>query len=106
VYPNGDVYRGSYKHGDRSGTGIQKFGLTGAIYRGEWRDDKPYGNGILLTLPNEIIEAKFDGYRVADGQIKILMTNGEFYEGNCKQSKRSATGIHYYKNGDYYDGEW
>jgi len=64
------------------------------------------GSGILFTLPNEIIEARFDGYEVMDGQAKILMSNGEFFEGNLKSNKRNATGIHYYKNGDYYEGEW
>jgi antitoxin component YwqK of YwqJK toxin-antitoxin module len=83
-----------------------KFGLTGSIYRGEWRDGRPQGNGTLFTLPNEIIEARFDGYKIADGQIKILFTNGEFYEGNCKNSMRNAAGVHYYLNGDFYDGEW
>jgi hypothetical protein len=106
VYPNGDVYKGTYKNGERSGAGLCKFGKTGSIYRGEWRDDKPQGNGILFTLPNEIIEARFDGYFVSDGQTKILMSNGEFYEGNFKNNMRNSTGIHYYKNGDYYEGEW
>ena len=34
------------------------------------------------------------------------MSNGEFYEGNFKNSQRHSTGIHYYLNGDFYDGEW
>lgn len=106
VYPNGDVYRGTYKNNERSGTGLCKFGATGALYKGDWRDDKPQGNGILFTLPNEILEGRFEGYRVVDGQVKILMSNGEFYEGNFKFNQRNSTGIHYYKNGDFYDGEW
>lgn len=64
------------------------------------------GNGLLFTLPNELIEARFDGYRIIDGQVKFLFTNGEFYEGNFKSNHRNGTGIHYYKNGDFYDGEW
>lgn len=100
------MYKGAFKNGERNGTGLCKFKLTGSIYRGEWRDDKPMGNGTLFTLPNEIIEARFDGFKIVDGQIKILYTNGEFYEGNCKQSSRNLAGIHYYINGDYYDGEW
>ena len=90
------MYKGSYKNGERSGTGTCKFGATGAIFRGEWREDKPQGNGILFTLPNEIIEARFEGFKVVDGQIKLLLQNGEFYEGNCKSNMRNATGIHYY----------
>jgi hypothetical protein len=41
VYPNGDVYKGAFKNGERNGAGLCKFGKTGSIYRGEWRDDKP-----------------------------------------------------------------
>lgn len=96
MYPNGDVYKGAYKGDQRSGMGLCKFGLTGAIYKGEWRDDKPMGNGILFTLPNEIIEARFDGYKVAEGQVKILMTNGELYEGNTRGNMRNSIGTHYY----------
>jgi hypothetical protein len=106
VYPNGDVYKGSYKNGERSGPGICKFKATGALYKGEWRDDKPQGNGILFTLPNEIIEARFEGFKIVDGQVKIIMSNGEFYEGNFKNNARNGTGSHYYKSGDFYDGEW
>jgi hypothetical protein len=106
IYPNGDVYKGAYKNGVRNGQGTCKFGQTGAIYKGEWKDDKPYGNGLLFSLPNEIIEGRFDGYRITDGQVKILFTNGEFFEGVFKHDQRNATGTHYYKNGDSYEGEW
>ena len=42
------------------------------------------GNGIMFTLPNELIEGRFDGYKIIDGQVKILLQNGEFYEGNFR----------------------
>lgn len=64
------------------------------------------GNGMFFTLPNELVEGRFDGYRMIDGQVKILLRNGEFYEGNLRQGQRNATGLHYYINGDFYDGEW
>ena len=64
------------------------------------------GNGILFTLPNEIIEARFEGYQVVDGQVKILYSNGEFYEGNLKNNMRQNSGQYLYANGDSYDGEW
>jgi hypothetical protein len=60
----------------------------------------------LFCLPNELIEARFDGYQLIDGQVKVLLSNGEFYEGNFKHNYRNGIGIHYYKNGDYYDGDW
>ena len=106
IFPNGDVYKGAWKADLRHGTGLCKFGSTGAIYKGEWRDGKPSGNGVLFTMPNEIIEARFDGYSVIDGQVKILFTNGEYYEGTFKNNLRNGTGNHYYHNKDYYEGEW
>ena len=105
VYPNGDIYKGTFKNGERCGTGVCQFPRNGALFRGEWRDDKPFGNGILFSIPGEIIEARFDGYKIVDGQVKILFQNGEFYEGNLKNNVRSSTGNHYYKNGDVYEGE-
>ena len=106
VYPNGDVFKGQFKAGERNGAGLCKFAATGSIYKGEWREDKPMGNGMFFTLPNELVEGRFDGYRIIDGQVKILLRNGEFYEGNLRQGQRNATGLHYYINGDFYDGEW
>lgn len=41
VFPNGDVYKGQWKSDLRHGAGLCKFGSTGAIFKGEWRDGKP-----------------------------------------------------------------
>ena len=90
VLPNGDIYKGNWKSDLRHGAGLCKFGETGAIFKGEWRDGKPNGNGILFSLPNEIIEARFDGFKIIDGQVKILFTNGEYYEGNFGSTTETA----------------
>ena len=105
IYPNGDIYKGSYKNNERSGFGICKFN-NGAIYKGEWKHDKPCGLGNLFCPPNEIIEGKFDNWELQNSQMKILFSNGEFYEGNFENNARNSTGTHYYKNGDYFDGDW
>jgi len=105
VYSNGDVYKGHYRNGMRHGAGVCKF-KSGAIYKGEWRDDVPQGNGLLFSAPNEIIECRFDGWKIIDGQVKILFGNGEFYEGNFKNNCRHSMGVHHYSNGDCYEGEW
>ena len=72
IFPNGDIYKGQWKSDVRHGAGLCKFGATGAIYKGEWRDGSPQGNGLLFTLPCEVIEGRFDGYKLLDGQVKIL----------------------------------
>jgi hypothetical protein len=72
IFPNGDMYKGQWKSDVRHGAGLCKFGATGAIYKGEWRDGRPQGNGLLFTLPSEIVEGRFEGYKLLDGQVKIL----------------------------------
>ena len=89
----------------RHGSGICKF-TNGAIYKGEWREGRPQGQGILYSPPNEIIEGRFDGWKMQDGSVKILFTNGEFYEGNIKDNNREMKGVMHYANGDTFEGEW
>jgi len=63
--------------------------------------------GILYSFPNEMIECRFDGWKIADNQnVKILFTNGEYYEGHFRNNLRNDHGTHYYENGDVYDGLW
>lgn len=63
VYPNGQKYKGNFKNDQRHGIGICQF-TNGTIFKGEWRDGKPQGIGILFSYPNEIIECRFDGWRI------------------------------------------
>ena len=105
ILPNGDIYKGNWKNDLRHGTGICKF-TNGVIFKGEWREDRPQGQGILFSPPNEIMEARFNGWKLQDGTVKILFTNGEFYEGNMRDNLRELTGIMHYSNGDKFEGEW
>lgn len=65
ILASGDIYKGHWKNDLRHGSGICKF-ANGAIYKGEWREGRPMGQGILFSAPNEIIETRFDGWRLAD----------------------------------------
>ena len=109
ILPSGDIYKGNWKNDQRHGSGICKF-VNGAIYKGEWREGRPQGQGILFSAPNEIIETRFEGWKLADGngpvQAKILLTNGELYEGAIKDEKREGQGVMHYANGDTFDGEF
>ena len=66
VMPNGDIFKGNFKNDLRHGTGLCKF-KNGAIYKGEWRDGHPQGQGILFCNPNEFVEGRFEGWKIADG---------------------------------------
>ena len=52
----------------RSGQGICLL-RSGAIYKGEWRDDKPHGHGILYSGSGEILETKFDKGNIFGSEI-------------------------------------
>lgn len=89
ILPSGDIFKGNWKNDLRHGSGICKF-TNGAIYKGEWREGRPQGQGILFSSPNEILEARFDGWKVQDGSVKLLFANGEFYEGNMREGIREG----------------
>lgn len=58
--------------------------------------------GLLFSPPNEMVEARFEDWKIADGFVKILFANGEFYEGHMKHNMRNQTGDHFYTCGDHF----
>lgn len=81
---------------------------SGALLRGEWRDDVPHGLCILFSGNNELIEARFDKGAISDrNPVKLLLSDGTYYEGGYMNHRRhGAKGKCHYPNGDTYDGEW
>ena len=81
---------------------------TKAIYKGEWSEDLPHGQGILFSGDNEIIEGKFEKGMVAynNKRVKILFQDGQYYEGAYSNNKRHGFGTNIYPNGDKYEGDW
>jgi hypothetical protein len=70
---NGDVYRGNFKNDVRNGMGYCQF-KSGALYKGEWRDDKPHGAGILYSGKNEVVECRFEGGGLPlNSRVKIML---------------------------------
>lgn len=104
---NGDLYRGNFKNDQRSGAGCCMF-ASGGLYRGEWREDLPHGTGILYSGKNEIIECRFEKGAISDRHhVKILLSDGQYYEGGYMNHRRHGPkGKCYYPNGDVYEGEW
>ena len=112
---NGDIFKGNFKDGQRYGQGLCKF-TSGAIYKGEWRDDQPDGFGMLFSGNNELIEGKFEkGYLNGSTpssflknpmKIRMVMSDGSFYQGLYVENERHGKGVQIYPNGDMYDGMW
>jgi hypothetical protein len=84
LMPNGELFRGVFKNDVRHGQGLSVNLNTGIIYRGEYREGEMNGHGVLYCQPGEIIEANFTNGKIADGKIKVLYQNGEYYEGDFR----------------------
>lgn len=100
------------KNGKRHGTGTCFF-PSGALYRGDWRNDQCHGTGTLLSAGGEILDCRFERGAVTGsgdsstvGRIKILFENGCYYEGHYQKHKRHGNGFCIYPNGDKYEGNW
>lgn len=61
---------------------------SGALYKGDFKDDMPHGNGILYSGKNEIVEAKFEKGMIQNGRIKIMFQDGSYYEGQYLHHRR------------------
>lgn len=100
-------------------------------YTGEWKDDKPNGQGKIEYDENSLERKTYDGSwkdGLYNGKGKCEWSNGKLYEGEWKdgerngqgtytwadgkkyvgefKDKRHGYGINTYANGDIYDGEW
>jgi len=78
---------------------------SGSKYVGEWKDDKPNGQG-TGTRPNSykyVGEFK-DGW--PNGQGTYTFANGDEYVGEFKDGKQNGRGITTFADGDKYVGEF
>ncbi len=48
TFQNGDIYEGSYANGQRSGSGVYKWKVTGARYIGEYSKNLKHGQGTMV----------------------------------------------------------
>uniref|UniRef100_A0A8C4QA65 Radial spoke head 1 homolog n=1 Tax=Eptatretus burgeri TaxID=7764 RepID=A0A8C4QA65_EPTBU len=105
VFPNGDVYEGSYQHGHRHGEGLYKF-QNRARYRGKYLNDKKHGNGMFNYPDGSVYEGEwFEDERHGDGTY--IYSNGDSYTGSWFKNKRHGKGVYTYKEcGACHIGFW
>ncbi|CAI2364639.1 unnamed protein product [Moneuplotes crassus] len=84
-----------------------KLTISGDLFLGEISEGEANGYGIILTNRNSLIEGTFSNGIIEEGKVKILYPDGEVYIGSVKKGGcRQGDGVHYYANGDIYDGEF
>jgi hypothetical protein len=69
-----------FENGNKSGFGEQTY-LSGAVYRGQWRDNLPSGEGVFES-------------------------GGDVYDGEWVNGEREGKGRCIYISGDIYEGMW
>eukprot|EP00906_Rhabdomonas_costata_P024508 RCo035212 len=104
-FPSGEEYLGDLsKEGLRVGKGSCKF-ADGAVYEGEWKDDKMCGQGKFIT-DDFTYEGEFkDGSRTGQATV-VFLKSGSVYVGECVEGQRSGAGTYTWKSGAKYDGSW
>lgn len=107
TYPNGDVYTGEMKNGQRHGKGRMKY-ANGREYSGEWFENvrQGYGEQIWTKSPKYI---SYYGHWVQDlpqGTGTLSFHSGQVYSGDFNKARFQGQGQMTYSNGDTHFGSW
>lgn len=120
----GDIYEGMFLGNERVWKGKINYS-DGAVYEGEWNNDGPAGEGLLVWRDG----TKFIGlFKGLSGQGKIEYPDGNHYEGPWNEKGPDGYGVFHvgdrvdkgeyadghrvgrgrleWADGDWYEGEW
>lgn len=82
----------------------------GRVYKGNWKDDKFEGRGILKTGPGRslVVEGSFENGKLVPSTVRVEYPNGELFEGKMTShyKREGDAGKFYFTNGDRYFGDW
>ena len=89
----------------RNGYGIL-YTNSGFIYEGNWLNNKLNGYCRVIDINKKIIKEGRYVDNVLEGYGKVLIDNGDYYEGNFKNGKFDGKGNYIWYNGDVFEGEY
>jgi hypothetical protein len=106
-YPNGSIYVGQVLKGKKHGTGTLTE-LSGATYRGEWKNDMRNGQGFqTLVLGYKLAGDDYNGEWLNDnrsGMGRYTYRDGSYIEGQFENNAPLGRGKMFYAAGDIFDG--
>ena len=100
-------YNGRIVNNKREGIGTFYY-IDGKIYKGEWKNDKIEGRGIMKYKKEEK-EEEYEGEfknNKKEGKGIMRYNNGDKYEGFWKDDKKEGKGTLYYRGGNIFEGYW
>ena len=125
--PNGSVFEGEvdrkgYKHGRGAETtpeGFVRIGYfqkgafvagrmvtpEGDVYQGEFKNELPHGEGVLLKKDGCRVQGTFRN-GVVNGLGKEVTPDGDVYRGQFSQGQREGQGKLKCQDGSWYEGQW
>eukprot|EP00397_Hematodinium_sp_SG-2012_P015209 GEMP01015482.1.p1 GENE.GEMP01015482.1~~GEMP01015482.1.p1 ORF type:complete len:496 (+),score=124.17 GEMP01015482.1:202-1689(+) len=97
IKTDGGVYSGFWnKTGRREGFGVIQ-GREGAVFAGQWQDDRRHGRGTLY-FPGGVFEGEWTN-GLANGTGTIHFDNGDVFHGTYMNDKKEDTGMYVWANG-------
>ena len=105
MFSNGDYYNGNFKNGLFEGYGEYFYKHQNIIYKGEWREGKQEGRGILQFSNGTMIESHWSNGN-ASRNGRILYYNGDVYEGNLNGVGPNGRGTYRRKTGESIEGDF
>ena len=101
---DGSSYNGSFVDGKRDGSGTET-NKTGYKLKANWEKDTIVGDVKVLYSNGDQYEGKWDNHK-RNGAGKIVYSNGDSFEGIWSNGRRYGKGIFTPKNGFAYSGKW
>ncbi|MBK8502758.1 MAG: hypothetical protein IPL46_11355 [Saprospiraceae bacterium] len=88
----------------KNGKGVYRY-QNGAIYSGDFSQNKPDGIGTLIFSNGNKYVGHWKSSR-KEGEGKMIFTSGETYSGQFVANRFHGYGIYQFKNGNRYEGYW
>ena len=123
-YSDGGMYDGEWKAGSMDGFGTLFYAGGNIAYKGEWKEDKFHGKGIVYNeLPQNVngyfdytnfdnlgdFWVKYEGEFVndnKDGIGTLFITSGDRYQGSFKDDMVHGKGSYLFGDGRRINGDW
>jgi len=104
IYPNGQVYEGKFKDGQKHGKGKESY-PWGRVYDGDFENGSASGKGRLSYKSGRVYVGEFK-HGLENGKGTLTLADKSVYVGEFKHGKRDGKGKYTFASGPVYDGEW